>query len=201
MTSPARSRSPTPCIGSTRIAHSYDRPPFDVRVESTDDASPLAVAEVVSIATVWRRAHARPPLSPEEWPPYEAVLFFPGALAIGADNSANLQLNTFGIDFIVLSGRALGVSGLQIHLRAEPPTDHVVISPADARLHHLGAAARGDARRSLDYLETRSDIDAARLAFYGLSWGGQLGPIIMALDPRIKAGVLLMGGQERPVGA
>jgi dienelactone hydrolase len=52
----------------------------------------------------------------------------------------------------------------------------------------------GDARRSLDYLETRPDIDAARLAYYGLSWGAQLGPIIIALDPRMKAGVLLMGG-------
>ena len=52
----------------------------------------------------------------------------------------------------------------------------------------------GDARRALDYLETRKDIDAGRLSYYGLSWGGQLGPITIALDPRIKAGVLLMGG-------
>ena len=51
-----------------------------------------------------------------------------------------------------------------------------------------------DAQRAVDYLETRPDIDGARLAFYGLSWGAQLAPITMALDPRIKAGVLLMGG-------
>ena len=52
----------------------------------------------------------------------------------------------------------------------------------------------GDARRALDYVETRQDIDAGRLSYYGLSWGAQLGPITIALDPRIKAGVLLMGG-------
>ena len=40
-------------------------------------------------------------------PPYQPVLFFPGALAIGAANSADLQLNVFGIDFIMMSGRAL----------------------------------------------------------------------------------------------
>jgi dienelactone hydrolase len=51
-----------------------------------------------------------------------------------------------------------------------------------------------DARRTLDYLGTRPDIDAARLSYYGLSWGGQLGPIMMALEPRLKAGILLMGG-------
>ena len=49
-------------------------------------------------------------------------------------------------------------------------------------------------RRALDYAETRPDIDAARLSYYGLSWGGRIGPITLALDPRIKAGVLLMGG-------
>src|SRR6185295_1624920 len=48
--------------------------------------------------------------------------------------------------------------------------------------------------RAVDYLETRPDIDAGRRAYYGLSWGAQLGPIAIALDPRIKAGVLLMGG-------
>ena len=51
-----------------------------------------------------------------------------------------------------------------------------------------------DARRSLDYVETRTDVDASRLSYYGLSWGGAIGPIILALDPRLRAGVLLMGG-------
>ena len=32
------------------------------------------------------------------------------------------------------------------------------------------------------------------MAFFVLSWGAQLGPITIALDPRLKAGVLLMGG-------
>ena len=121
------------------------------------------------------------------------MLFFPGALAIGADNSANLQLNTFGIDFIVLSGRAL-VYPVYKYTYGRRPTDHVVMAPPTRAYTTWVQQLVGDARRSLDYLETRPDIDAARLAFYGLSWGGQLGPIIMALDPRIKAGVLLMGG-------
>jgi cephalosporin-C deacetylase-like acetyl esterase len=51
-----------------------------------------------------------------------------------------------------------------------------------------------DASRSVDYLETRSDIQIARLGYYGFSWGGTLGPILLTLDPRLKAGVLLSGG-------
>ena len=51
-----------------------------------------------------------------------------------------------------------------------------------------------DARRSLDYLETRSDIDLDRLGYYGNSWGSRLGSIVLALEPRLKAAVFRSGG-------
>jgi dienelactone hydrolase len=46
----------------------------------------------------------------------------------------------------------------------------------------------------MDYLETRDDIDPERIAFYGMSWGGKIGPIIAAVEPRVAASVLLAGG-------
>jgi dienelactone hydrolase len=33
-----------------------------------------------------------------------------------------------------------------------------------------------------------------RLGFYGYSWGGRLGPLMIALEPRIQAAVLNVGG-------
>ena len=51
-----------------------------------------------------------------------------------------------------------------------------------------------DLARSIDYLETRQDLDASRLAYYGLSWGGGLGAILPAVEPRIKANVLYVAG-------
>ena len=51
-----------------------------------------------------------------------------------------------------------------------------------------------DFRRTADYLETRSDIDMSKLGFYGYSWGGWNGPVVMALDDRFKAGVYISGG-------
>jgi len=176
--------------------YSYDRTPFDVRVESTDDASPLWRHEVVSMAAVYggERMAVHLYLPKNVKPPYEAVLFFPGALAIGAADSANLQLNTFGIDFIVMSGRALVYPVYKYtYGRSDPQVTSIFPQPTRAYTTWVQQLV-GDARRSLDYLETRPDIDAARLAYYGLSWGAQLGPIIIALDPRMKAGVLLMGG-------
>ncbi len=55
-----------------------------------------------------------------------------------------------------------------------------------------------DLRRSLDYLETRPDIDSGKLAYYGMSWGGWLGAIIPAVEERFGASVLVAGGLGRP---
>ena len=51
-----------------------------------------------------------------------------------------------------------------------------------------------DLRRSIDYLETRKDIDADRIAYYGQSWGGAMGAIMLAVEPRIKTSVLVVAG-------
>jgi dienelactone hydrolase len=48
--------------------------------------------------------------------------------------------------------------------------------------------------RSLDFLETRPDIDAGRIGFYGISSGADAGIILTALEPRIKAAVLSGAG-------
>jgi len=51
-----------------------------------------------------------------------------------------------------------------------------------------------DARRSLDYLETRKDIDRTRVAYFGVSLGARMGPLPLALDERFAAAVLWSGG-------
>jgi eukaryotic-like serine/threonine-protein kinase len=51
-----------------------------------------------------------------------------------------------------------------------------------------------DFRRCVDYVETRPDFDRQRIAFFGCSWGGILGTIIPAVEPRIKASILYLGG-------
>ena len=51
-----------------------------------------------------------------------------------------------------------------------------------------------DLSRSIDYLETREDIDTDRLAYYGLSMGGRLGPLMLGVERRFKTGVLYVAG-------
>ena len=47
---------------------------------------------------------------------------------------------------------------------------------------------------TIDYLETRQDIDSAKLGYYGFSSGATYRPVFTAIEPRIKANVLLAGG-------
>ncbi len=51
-----------------------------------------------------------------------------------------------------------------------------------------------DMSRTIDYLETRADVDASRLAYVGNSWGGQTAPIALAIEDRFKAAMLNVGG-------
>jgi cephalosporin-C deacetylase-like acetyl esterase len=51
-----------------------------------------------------------------------------------------------------------------------------------------------DLGRSIDYLESRKDIDTQKLAFLGGSLGGAVGPLLIAVEPRFKVAVLVSGG-------
>ena len=51
-----------------------------------------------------------------------------------------------------------------------------------------------DFSKSVDYLETREDIDTTSLCYMGDSWGGRLGTIIPAVEDRLNLVILIRGG-------
>jgi dienelactone hydrolase len=55
---------------------------------------------------------------------------------------------------------------------------------------------RKDIGRTIDYLETRPDIQADKIGFLGWSWGGFMGGIFPAIEKRFKVVVLNVGGME-----
>lgn len=56
------------------------------------------------------------------------------------------------------------------------------------------ARTPNDARRLVDYLQTRPEIDGERIYLVGASYGAITGTVAAALDPRFKAVVLVYGG-------
>jgi eukaryotic-like serine/threonine-protein kinase len=97
------------------------------------------------------------------------------------------------VDFLAKSGRAVllpilkGTYERGGDLKSDYPEETA------AYKDYVIAWAR-DLGRSIDYLETREDIDAGRIAYYGLSWGGALGATMPAVEKRIKANVLYVAG-------
>ena len=49
-------------------------------------------------------------------------------------------------------------------------------------------------RRSIDYAFSRPDIDTARLAYVGTSWGARIGGTAIATEPRIRTAILNVAG-------
>ena len=58
--------------------------------------------------------------------------------------------------------------------------------------HHLLCLAR---QRLLDYLETRADVDAARIGVTGVSLGGMHAWLLAAVDERVAAAAPMIGVQ------
>ena len=53
-----------------------------------------------------------------------------------------------------------------------------------------------DARRAIDVLVARSDVDRTRIGYYGFSYGAWLGAITAAIDKRVSLLVLRSGGPQ-----
>lgn len=123
--------------------------------------------------------------------PYQAVVFFPGSNDIYKRSYDELQVGS--VDHILRSGRVLiypvykGTYERGSDLRSD------IQDTSNLYRDHVIAWAQ-DLGRSIDYLETREDIDTERLAYLGFSWGGAMGPIMTAVETRFKTGLFYVGG-------
>jgi cephalosporin-C deacetylase-like acetyl esterase len=121
-------------------------------------------------------------------PPYQAVVYFPSGEAFALRKSDDLGMRR--MEFLLRSGRAV----MQPIYKGTYER-HVPESGGGPNMDRdvLIQMAK-DLGRSIDYLETRTDIDRERLAFYGVSAGVYLAPPLLAIEDRFKAAVLQGGG-------
>ena len=171
--------------------YAYDRTPLEPVVGKLASDSPYWTKERITMTAAYggETLIAYLFLPKNAAPPYQTVVYFPGA---GAQDLPRLMEPEMGFfDFVIRSGRAvlhpIYKNTYERRLEQPPPW------PSRAR-RDLAVQQYQDLERSVDYLETRPDIDKERLAYYGLSWGAAMGLIVTALDERFKASVLLAGG-------
>jgi cephalosporin-C deacetylase-like acetyl esterase/predicted Ser/Thr protein kinase len=173
--------------------YSYDKTPLRAAVESAEETDDWR-REKITFAAAYgnERVIAYLFLPKKSQPPLQTVVRFPGSEAIDIRSSTSLpEMDLF--DFVIKSGRAVmfpvykGTFERGDDLKSDYPNtsnswrDHVIAWSKD-----LG--------RSIDYLETRPEIDRNKLAYEGLSWGGAMGSLLPALEDRIKVCVLIVPG-------
>jgi pimeloyl-ACP methyl ester carboxylesterase len=130
--------------------------------------------------------------------PYQTVVYFPGSGSVFAPSSAEIEryfeFPVF-LSHIVKNGRAVLYPVYKgTFERGDLSLTQIHMGENSHRYTEFLVQLVKDFRRSVDYLETRDDIDHDKLAFYGMSWGASHGGIIPAVEDRIRTSVLLSGG-------
>ena len=134
-------------------------------------------------------------------PPFQTVIYFPGSSSTWLPSSEGIEDYyefTMFLSFLVRNGRAVMYPVYKgTFERGTPETMTLLNSDTQAMSYaftEITVQEVKDFSRSIDYLQTRSDIDGQKLAYMGMSWGGSMGAIIPAIEERIGASVLIAGG-------
>jgi hypothetical protein len=174
--------------------YAYDKSAFNEHVSIIEDL-PNWKVEKVTMDAGYNREHMDVYLffPKDAQPPYQPIIYFGGSEEIFMDTFETQNLKN--VEFIVKSGRVLvfpvlkGTYERKDELNSDYSTETVFYRD------HL-VMWRRDIGRTIDYLETRSEFLTGKVGYLGWSWGGFLGGIIPAIETRIKAVVLNVGGME-----
>jgi predicted esterase len=175
--------------------YSYDKTDLKATVDSVEESEHWR-HERVSFDAAYggERVPAHLFLPTNASPPYQIVVYWPSGEAHALRRSDALRMER--IEFLLRSGR-----GVLLPIYKSTYERHGPEAGGPSQERDVFIQAAKDLQRSIDYLETRADIDVQRLAFYGVSWGASLAPPLLAIESRFKAAVLLSGGlgSEKPL--
>jgi len=170
--------------------HRYDKTDLAARTESMDDSKPFFRRETITFRAAYGNdrvvAHLYLPRNATP-PPFQTVLFVPSGNVFYFQSIDTLP-DPF--EFLVRAGRAVLVVAVQGTLERGPSPLNVGPNQMRDRLLQWSK----DVQRSIDYLETRPELDTSKLAFYGISYSAGVSPTLLAPEPRFKVAVLVSAG-------
>ncbi|MCG6989659.1 MAG: protein kinase [Gemmatimonadetes bacterium] len=183
-----------------RRLYDYDAMPLNAVVEETDSSARDWVKQRVTFDAAYghERVIAYLFLPRNARPPYQTVVYYPGDSNLAVRSSREL-LGMAAIDFVIESGRALVYPVYKSTYERGDGLRSSMPEPTNSYRDHVVEWAK-DLERSVDYVVSRPDLDSTKLAYYGLSWGGRLAPIMLCVEPRLKVAVLNVAGLRAQMG-
>jgi eukaryotic-like serine/threonine-protein kinase len=175
-----------------KTMYAYDRTPLNAKTEGIVEDTAVWTKEKIAIDAGYegQRLPIYLFLPKNVHPPFQTVLFFPSARVELMTHSQNLGDMDF-VDYVIKSGRALLYPIYQGTYERRAPKQ---ARPGDIEDLQLVIQQSKEVRRSVDYLATRPEIDASKLAYLGVSVGTAYGVIFTALEDRFRTLVFLDGG-------
>ncbi len=169
----------------------YEPLDLDARIESVEDSSRYWRHETVSFTAAYGtdRVLAHIFLPRDVSPPHQTVVYVPGS---GASSVTSIEaMRSDPAFFVPRSGRALVWPAFEGTLERGGGGSR----PSGSRAQRdLMIYKVNDLQRTVDYLETRDDIDSDHLVYMGLSAGSEYGAVYLAIEPRFEAAALIAGG-------
>jgi dienelactone hydrolase len=178
-----------------RRPYSYDRTDLKASVDAAVDANPDWRLEKVSFAAAYaqERLTAYLFLPKSTQPPYQTVVYMPGSGAWDQRSSEGVIANPpFG--FLARSGRAVVMPIFKGTYERGTDEYRGDQPKATSLWRDYIIAFSKDLGRTLDYLATRTDVDQDRIAYFGISRGAALSPMMLSAESRIKTAVLWIPG-------
>jgi eukaryotic-like serine/threonine-protein kinase len=172
------------------LLYSYNKSDLNQIAHICKDETEYCVHQVATFDAAYgnERMDAHLYLPKNTSPPYQVVIYFPGSAALFLDK----YTSGVPLQFLLRSGRAvlLPIYKGTFERRTGLPT--IRPDTSEAYKNHVIWWTK-DLCRSIDYLELREDIQHDKIAFYGLSWGADMGAIIPAVEKRLTTAVLVGG--------
>ena len=172
----------------------YDSAGLDAIIEERNDSPDDWTIEKITFNAAYgnERVVAYLYLPKNSDPPFQTLIFFPGSYAQSEEDLVNSRATKMYLDFLLKNGRAVmypAYKGTYDRIDGQ----EITWGQTHQYTEWLVKWTK-DFSRSIDYLETRPDIDTSKIGFYGHSWGGWLGGIIPAVEDRVKVNILVVGG-------
>jgi len=127
-------------------------------------------------------------------PPYKPIIFFPGSNAIFLTNTdIMLKSKMHYFNYLLSEGYAVihPIYTSTYEKEDELKSDYPELTPFYKE--HLITWGK-EFKKTIDYLESQEDLDISKLSYFGISWGGAMANILLAIDDRVKAAVLNVAG-------